>query len=126
MRLLGGLLPFDEGAAVMQIGAIRQAVQATLPRIAAASGDMARVADALTVEAAVLAILNDMGDHGPAGDLLARRAYLVGAARQEIDMAIRQAETLIAQAQQWVMRCDEVRGVVLPALGFNARASGAG
>jgi hypothetical protein len=120
---LSGLVPFDERAARRQVEAIRWAVAAELVRIADAGDNQVRLSTTLTVEAAVLGILNDMGDRGAMGDLLSRRGSLLNAARQELDIMGRQIESLRLLAQQWMMRCDEVHTIILPALGFSASAS---
>jgi hypothetical protein len=120
---ISGLVPFDERAARHQVEAIRRAIAVELVRIADALDTQARLNTTLTLQAAVLAILNDMGDHGAMGDWLSRRGSLLDASRQELDIMGRQIEALRLLARQWMMRCDEVHTIILPALGFSATVS---
>ncbi len=115
---LSSLVPFDEHAARLQIEAIRKAIEVELAGITDARDSGARLNMTLTTQAVALAILNDMSDRGTMGDVLARRCSLVNAAKQELEIAARQVEALQFLAQQWMMRCDEVRTVILPALGL--------
>jgi hypothetical protein len=117
--MLKTLKPFDDRAARTQLLAIRTALEHVLAVIEGAGQDVTRTERTLGVEAATLAILNDMGDHGTMGDLLARRAAMVQTALQETGIALTQIGTLIQLTQQWILRSDEVANVTLPALGFS-------
>jgi hypothetical protein len=120
--ILGRLSPhlsFDAGGARIQIGAVRDALMGELGVIDETADAVRRISETLRVEAAALAILKDMGDHGSMGDMLARRSSLIQLSLQESELALKQIGNIRSLAEQWIMRSDEFREVTLPALGFS-------
>ena len=118
LGLLGELVPFDATAAEIQVTAVHQALLRRLEQVASISDAMLRLRATLVVEVTTLAILDDMSDHGAMGDQLARRSLLFTTSLQEVATACSQIESLKKQLQDWTMRCDEVRTITLPALGY--------
>ncbi|MCB8882284.1 hypothetical protein ACELLULO517_18700 [Acidisoma cellulosilytica] len=118
--LLAGVMPFDPRQARTSLDAARSLAEGLLQEVATCAKDIHRLDRIMRTEAAALAILNDLADHGSMGDLLNRRSGLIDAANQEITIAGQQAETLRLLAEQWIMRIDETRDATLPALGFAA------
>lgn len=117
--LIGASLhSFDANQAVLQLGAIRDAVTQRLGLVKDLAEQLRRVESTLGVEVATMAILGDMTDRGDVGVLVIRKGNLFQTSLQEVSMAIRQLETTERQGQEWVLRCDEVCTLVLPALGF--------
>ncbi len=118
LGLLGELVPFDARAAERQIAGVHHALLLRLDQLAAVSEAMQRLQATLVVEVTTLAILDDMSDHGTMGEQLARRSMLFTTSLQEVATASSQIESLKKQIQSWTMRCDEVRTITLPELGY--------
>ena len=118
LGLLGELVPFDARQAELQIAFVHRALLLRLEQLAAMADAMRRLQATLVVEVTTLAILEDMSDHGAMGEQLARRSLLFTTSLQEVATASSQIESLKAQIQAWTMRCDEVRTITLPALGY--------
>jgi hypothetical protein len=120
--LLGRLtahVSFDIGAARIQIGSVRDALMSELGVIDETADAACRVNGTLRTEVAALTILEDMGDHGPMGEILARRSSLIQVSLRETALALKQIGNIRSLAEQWIMRSDELRDVTLPALGFS-------
>ncbi|MCX4161760.1 MULTISPECIES: hypothetical protein [Paraburkholderia] len=111
---------FDPQAAMLQLTDIAQAIRQSLTQVDTIDDLLSRVRMTLTVETATIGIVDDMADRGTMGDMLARKASAMTTSLQEVDMAIRQAANIRRQAEEWVMRCDEVRTLTLPAMGFRS------
>ena len=120
LGMLSGLAPFDTRAAEQQVTGLQRALTLRLDQVAATSNGMQSLRATLSVEVTTLAILEDMSDHGTIGELLGRRSLLFKASLQELTAALSQMESLKRQLQDWIMRCDEVKAVTLPALGYTA------
>jgi hypothetical protein len=112
--------PFDPVAANVHLTAIKEALQIKLRVVDELRQEMIRIKDSLAVEVATMAILSDMTDHADIGALVVRKASLFNVSLQEVQMALTQVTMIEKSAQEWVMRCDEVKTVTLPALGFRA------
>jgi len=119
--VLASARPFDLEQARAQLDAARRTLERLMREVVACAEDVSRLDDILTAEVAAFAILNDLADHGPMGDLLSRRSSLLNSARQEMTIAANQADTLRRLAEQWIMRVDETRDVTLPAIGVSAK-----
>jgi hypothetical protein len=120
IAILSNLAPFDTAAAEQQVAGVQRALLLRLDQVTATSEAMQRLRTTLSVEITTLAILEDMSDHGAMGELLTRRSLLFKASLQELAAALAQMESMKRQLQDWTMRCDEVKAVTLPALGYTA------
>jgi hypothetical protein len=120
LGLIGSMKPFDPAAANAHLTAIKEALRIKLRVVDELRQDMERIKDSLTVEVTTMAILSGMTDHADIGGLVVRRANLFNVSFQEVNMALTQVANIETSVREWVMRCDEVKTVTLPALGFRA------
>lgn len=113
---------FDPVAAAAHLTAIKEALRLKLIAVEAVREEAERIRDTLGIEVTTLAILADMSDHSAdIGGMVNRRGNLFNVSLQEVNMALGQIAAIKKNAQEWVMRCDEVKTVTLPALGFQTK-----
>ncbi len=114
------LRPFDATAAHAQLTAIKEALRVRLKAVADLHDEMIRIRDTLAIQVTTLAILADMTDHGDVGGMIVRKGNTLQVSLQEVQMSLTQVANIQKNAQEWAMRCDEVKYNTLPALGFRA------
>jgi len=101
-----------------QLSAIQKALRLRLIDLETLVETVSRVAQSMSIKMTVMAIVEDMSDPGDTGSLVARKANLFSVSLQEIGIATKQIQNIKKQTQEWIIRCEEISTVTLPALGF--------
>jgi hypothetical protein len=109
---------FDPQAAASQLLAIAQTIRGRLARADELADLLSRVHTTLIAQTTAVDLVSDMAELSQLGDAVTRKAKALSTSRQQVDLALRQVDTLRRQAEEWVMRADEIRTLTLPAMGF--------
>ena len=109
---------FDPQAASSQLAAIAQAIRSKLAHADGLADLLTRVQTTLIAKTTAIDIVSDMAELSQLGDIVTRKATALSASRQQIKLAIQQIGNLRKQAEEWIMRADEIRTLTLPAMGF--------
>jgi hypothetical protein len=109
---------FDAQATSSQLAAIAQAIRSKLAHADELADLLTRVHTTLIAKTTAIDIVSDMAELSQLGDVVTRKATALSASRQQIQLAIQQVGNLRKQAEEWIMRADEIRTLTLPAMGF--------
>jgi hypothetical protein len=118
LGFISGSNHFDPNTARMQLSAIKSLLSLKLAELANLTETLDRTKHSLSIKTTVMAIVGDMSDHGDIGNLVARKANLFSVSLQEIDISNTQVQNIKKQTQEWILRCEEISTITLPALGF--------
>jgi hypothetical protein len=118
LGFISGANHFDANTARMQLSAIKSLLNVKLTELANLTETLDRTKHALSIKTTVMAIVGDMSDHGDIGNLVSRKANLFSVSLQEIDISTTQIQNIKKQTQEWILRCEEISTITLPALGF--------
>ncbi len=109
---------FDPNEAKVQLSYVKKALMKQIDNVKSYKSDLKNSLSGLKTGLMVLSTLNDMSDHGSVGQIIERKSRMMTASIQELELAIRQIDAIDNQTKNWVMTCDEVVTVTLPALGW--------
>jgi len=118
LGFINGHIPFNANDARVQLTFIQKALSLKLADLAILIEILDRTKHSLSIKTTVMAIVGDMSDHGDIGNLVVRKANLFSVSLQEVDISTTQVQNIKKQTQEWILRCEEISTITLPALGF--------